>query len=86
MLGERVYFDDDSIVETMKQNDVKVLLMSPLQTERFTHRTSLINALIAAKIKIMMMPLAEEWDGKSPLSHTQLHEVDIEDLLPRDKI
>ena len=70
----------------MKQNNVKVLLVSPLQTERFTHRTSLINALIAANIKIMMMPSAEEWDGKSPLSHTQLHEVDIEDLLPRDKI
>ena len=86
LLGERVYFDDDTIVETMKQNNVKVLLVSPLQTERFTHRTSLINALIAANIKIMMMPLAEEWDGKSPLSHTQLHEVDIEDLLPRDKI
>lgn len=86
LLGERVYFDDDTIVETMKQNNVKVLLVSPLQTERFRHRTSLINALIAAKIKIMMMPSAEEWDGKSPLSHTQLHEVDIEDLLPRDKI
>ena len=86
LLGERVYFDDDTIVETMKQNNVKVLLVSPLQTERFTHRTSLINALIAANIKIMMMPSAEEWDGKSPLSHTQLHEVDIEDLLPRDKI
>lgn len=86
LLGERVYFDDDSIVETMKQNNVKVLLVSPLQTERFTHRTSLINALIAAKIKIMMMPSVEEWDGRSPLSHTQLHEVDIEDLLPRDKI
>ena len=86
LLGERVYFDDDSIVETMKQNNVKVLLVSPLQTERFRHRTSLINALIAANIKIMMMPLAEEWDGKSPLSHTQLHEADIEDLLPRDKI
>ena len=86
LLGEKVYYDDDSIVETMLQNKVKVLLVSPLQTERFTHRTSLINALIAAKIKIMMMPPAEEWDGKSPLSHTQLHEVDIEDLLPRDKI
>lgn len=86
LLGERVYFDDDSIVETMKQNNVKILLVSPLQTERFTHRTSLINALIAANIKIMMMPSAEEWDGKTPLSHTQLHEVDIEDLLPRDKI
>lgn len=86
LLGERVYFDDDTIVETMNQNNVKVLLVSPLQTERFTHRTSLINALIAANIKIMMMPSAEEWDGKSLLSHTQLHEVDIEDLLPRDKI
>lgn len=86
LLGEKVYYDDDSIVETMLQNKVKVLLVSPFQTERFTHRTSLINALIAAKIKIMMMPSAEEWDGKSPLSHTQLHEVDIEDLLPRDKI
>lgn len=86
LLGEKVYYDDDSIVETMLQNKVKVLLVSPLQTERFTHRTSLINALIAAKIKIMMMPSVEEWDGKSPLSHTQLHEVDIEDLLPRDKI
>ena len=86
LLGEKVYYDDDSIVETMLQNKVKLLLVSPLQTERFTHRTSLINALIAAKIKIMMMPSAEEWNGKSPLSHTQLHEVDIEDLLPRDKI
>lgn len=86
LMGEKIYYDDDNIVETMKNNNVKVLLVSPLQTERFTHRTSLINALIAAKIKIMMMPSAEEWDGKSPLSHTQLHEVDIEDLLPRDKI
>ena len=86
LMGEKIYYDDDNIVETMKNNNVKVLLVSPLQTERFTHRTSLINALIAANIKIMMMPSAEEWDGKSSLSHTQLHEVDIEDLLPRDKI
>lgn len=86
LLGEKVYYDDDRIVNTMLQNKVKVLLVSPLQTERFIHRTNLINALITANIKIMMMPTAEEWDGKSRLSHTQLHEVDIEDLLPRDKI
>ena len=29
---------------------------------------------------------AAEWDGKSELSHQQLREVEIEDLLPRDKI
>ena len=86
LLGEKVYYDDDTIVETMKQKNVSVLLVSPIQTERFTHRTDLINALIAAKIKIMMLPNAEEWNGKTNLSHTQLREVEIEDLLPRDKI
>lgn len=86
LMGEKIYSDDDNVVETMEKNGVKVLLVSPLQSQRFTHRASLINALIAAKIKIMMMPSAEEWDGKSAFSHTQLHDVDIEDLLPRDKI
>ena len=86
LLGTKIYYDDDSVVDTMKENGVQVLLVSPLQTERFTHRNTLIDALIAAKIKIMMMPPAEEWDGKTNFSHTLLHEVDIEDLLPRDKI
>ncbi len=86
LLGERVFYDDGTIVNTMRRYNAKVMLVSPHQTERFTHRTNLIDALIAAKIKIMMMPIAEEWDGKSELLHKQLHEVDIEDLLPRDKI
>ena len=33
-----------------------------------------------------MIPSAQEWDGKSELSYTQLKEVDVEDLLPREKI
>ena len=86
LLGEKVYYDDEDLLTTMKKKNVKVILVSPLQTEHFIHRTELINSLIASSIKIMMMPLAEEWDGKSLLSHTQLHEVDIEDLLPRNKI
>ena len=39
-----------------------------------------------AGIKIMMMPAAEEWDGKSKLTYNQLREIEIEDLLPREKI
>lgn len=70
----------------MKKQKVTTLLVSPLQTENFTHRTTLIEALIAANIKIMMMPQSEEWDGHSDLSHQQLREVEIEDLLPREKI
>ena len=87
LLGEQVHYDDDSIVETMKSYHVTTLLVSPLQTEHFVTRTSLIDALIAANIKIMMYPVgAEEWDGKRELTHQQLREVEIEDLLPRDKI
>lgn len=33
-----------------------------------------------------MIPSAQEWDGKSEITHTQLKEVEIEDLLPREKI
>ena len=86
VLGEQVHYDEDSVVELMKKQKVTTLLVSPLQTENFTHRTTLIEALIAANIKIMMMPQSEEWDGHSDLSHQQLREVEIEDLLPREKI
>lgn len=86
LLGEQVHYDEDSVVELMQNQKVTTLLVSPLQIERFTQRTSLIDALIAANIKIMMMPQSEEWDGHSDLSHQQLREVEIEDLLPREKI
>ena len=84
--GIKVYEDSPELVETMRKLHVQALLVSPLQTEHFTHDTQFIDGLIAAKIKIMMMPPAEEWDSKSTISHTLLHEVDIEELLPRDKI
>ena len=33
-----------------------------------------------------MIPTAKEWDGKSDISQNQLQEVEVEDLLPREKI
>ena len=87
LLGEHVYLDDDNVVETMKKYQVSTLLVSPLQREKFITRTTLIDSLIKAGIKILISPAeAVEWDGKSDLSHKQLREVEIEDLLPRDKI
>lgn len=86
LLGVQVHYDDDKLVALMKELNVAYVLVSPLQTERFTQRTTLIDALIDANIRIRMMPQAEEWDGHSDLSHQQLREVEIEDLLPREKI
>lgn len=87
ILGEQVHYDQDAVVEIMKKYKVTALLVSPLQTDYFITRTTLIDALIAAHIKILMAPAgAEEWDGKSEFTHQQLREVEIEDLLPREKI
>ena len=85
--GEKVYLDDDSLVRTMEECHVSAVLVSPLQREYFITRTTFIDALINAGIKILITPAgAEEWDGKSDISYQQLREVEIEDLLPRDKI
>ena len=86
LLGVKVYEDNDNLLDIIKEKQISMILVSPLMTEKFTKRISLIDGLVNDGVKIMMMPPAEEWDGKSDLSHRQLHEVDIEELLPREKI
>lgn len=84
LLGVPVYQDDDRLVDTMKEKGIKVLLVSPLQTVHFREREGLVKALIDAGVHIMMFPEIEEWDGHTDMRH--LKEIDIEDVLPRDKI
>lgn len=86
LMGVLVRHDSPRLVGHMKAKGAQILVVSPLQNEHFREREELINDLVANDIKIMMMPAAEEWDSKEDLSHQQLHEVEIEDLLPRDKI
>lgn len=86
LLGIPVYYDNEDLVQHMIEKKVSVLFVSPIQSLQFTNRSSLIDRLLAARIKIMMIPQAQEWDGKSELTHQLLREVEIEDLLPREKI
>ena len=86
LLGARVVRADELLVDEMKLRGATVLLVSPLYSEKFRQRTALIDKLVEANIHIHMMPPTIEWDGKSDLSYAMLKEVDIEDLLPREKI
>ena len=86
LLGKKVLLNGKGIAEDLKRMGVKVLLVSPLKSEMFRKNATMIDEFLAAGIKIMMPSAAEEWDGKSPLTTQNLKEVDIEDLLPRDKI
>ena len=86
LLGVNVYEDNDKLVDIMKEENAQALMVSPLQTDHFREAHDLINALTEANIKIMVLSLAEEWDGRSPLSHERMRDIEIEDLLPREKI
>ena len=86
LVGTHIYAPDSNLVEHMKAEDAELIFISPLLSEEFRNNVELVDQLMNAGIKIMMMSSAENWDGKSRLSHQQLHEVDIEDLLPREKI
>lgn len=86
LMGVLVRHDSPRLVGHMQEKGATILFVSPLLSEHFSHRQDLINDLLAHNIKIMMLTPAEEWDGKSDLSHHNLREVEIEDLLPREKI
>ena len=79
LMGKPVYLNGEGIAKKLKGEGVKTLLVSPLKTERFRANNGMIDEFIAAGIKIMMMSNGEEWDGKSALTHQQLHEVEIDD-------
>lgn len=86
LLGCNVYFLDKSLLRNMERKGVRTLFVSPLRSEAFRENQEIVDMLSQAGIKIMMMPEAQKWDGKSKMLHLQMREVDIEDLLPRDKI
>ena len=86
LVGCRVHPADGTLVSRMRQDKADVLFVSPLCSDEFRNDDALVDALTKAGIRIMMMSSAEVWDGHTKLSHQHLREVDIEDLLPRDKI
>ncbi len=86
LLGKKVYRNDNGIGDILKTLGVKVLFVSPLKSVRMRNNQEMIDELIEANVRIMVVPRAEEWDGKSKLNFQQLHEVNIEELLPRETI
>lgn len=86
LMGKRVFLNGEGIAEKLREIKVRTVLGSPLKSEKLRNNPEMVDELVKAGIKIMMMPAAQEWDEKHDLSFNQLHEVEIEDLLPRDKI
>ena len=86
LMGKKVYMNGTGIAATLKELGVKVLLVSPLKSELFRNNAEMVDEFLTEGIRIKMFPAAQVWDGKTDLTMNHLQEVDIEDLLPRDKI
>lgn len=86
MMGVEIFRNDAHLVDEMKKENADALLVSPVKSEELRKNTEMINSLVDNDIKLFVLAGAQEWDGKSYLSHSQIKEVDIEDLLPREKI
>ena len=86
LFGKKVYMNRPGIARLMRKMGIRALLVSPMKTHKFRQDDKMVDEFLSEGIRIMMMPAAEEWDGTTDLSHSNLRDVDIEDLLPRDKI
>ena len=86
LMGVTVYANDSHLTDNMKRKEASKLLVSPFLTEKLRENQRMINDLIEANIKILIYSQVQEWDGKSGIRTQQLREIEIEDLLPREKI
>ncbi len=86
LMGVRVHPFDEALPETMRRDRASTLIVSPLMMDALREKEDLVNELVDNGIRILIMPQAREWDGKSDLRLGDLKPVDVEDLLPREEI
>lgn len=87
LMGKRVYSTQEDLIQIIKDNNIKALLVSPLKHKMFVNNRKLQDALIKAGVKIYIAQNAAQWSKDQNVNErVQLREVKIEDLLPRDEI
>ncbi|MBR1682596.1 MAG: polysaccharide biosynthesis protein [Bacteroidaceae bacterium] len=84
--GVDVYRNDEHLQKHMEAKHVKTLLVSPLKQDDFFRNQKMVDALLEAGVGIYTFDLGQKWDGHSDINASQLKEVQIEDLLPRNEI
>lgn len=86
LMGEKIYTINNKLEEVIESNDIRAVLVSPMQVDRFRANTTLQDILINANVKIYLTEHTKEWTGENDLEHVQFKEINIKDLLPRDEI
>ncbi len=87
LLGEKVYKPEQQLANDIKDLHIQAVLVSQAQADRFRDDVALQDMLIGEGVKIYFAGLPKGWTkDQENVQGVQLHEVKIEDLLPRDEI
>lgn len=83
MMGVKVYSNDETLIDNLAYRDVHTIIVSPAKMEQLK-RLEMTDELLAHNIKLLTSPPLSVWGGQP--DHTQLKEIQIEDLLQREPI
>ena len=92
LMGAPVYTLEDDIAALVEKEHIQAVLVSPLRVEEFRKNQKLQDIFISAGCKIFMAQEAREASIKNgelseeEVENMQLHEVSVEELLPRQEI
>ncbi len=92
LYGAPVYTLEDDLAAVIQKNGIRGVLVSPLRVSEFRKNQELQDLFINAGCKIFMIQEAKEASIKNgeldaeELENMQLHEVSVEELLPRQEI
>ena len=84
MMGVNVYFNDENLIERLRENNVEALIVSPVKADKLKE-TDIADRLLAENVTIYLAPeVTDDWQGLQKAG--QIRQVQIEDLLGRDPI
>ena len=90
LMGEPVFSTDEDIAKIIKERDIRAVLVAPSRVDDFRSNQALQDIIIGAGAKIYMTTIAKEMNTEDVNSmqdaDMHIHEVSVEELLPRDEI
>ena len=83
LMGVKVHQLDDYLVPLMQKLGIQAIIVSPYRLRAFRKNVHFQNQLIDAGIQILITQEEKDWEAAET---TEVKEVSVEDLLPRDEI
>lgn len=85
LMGEKVYEVGENLPSVLKKGRISAVLVAPQRNELFRKDQKLQDYILGEGVRIYMAKDAEEWN-KDINETSELKEVSIDDLLPREQI